>query len=59
MSTNVHQTASVKEYFQALFDGITTTIKGMWITFRYVWAVKSVSIEYPEIREDLPERARA
>ena len=58
MSTDVHETSSVKEYFGALFDGIATTIKGMWITFRYVWAVKPVSIEYPEVREVLPERAR-
>ena len=59
MSTNHHYPeGSVKEYFEAMFDGITSTIKGMWITFRYVWGVKSVSIEYPEVREVLPERSR-
>ena len=58
MSTTVHETSSVKEYFKALYDGIYTTAKGMWITFRYVWAVKPASIEYPEVREVLPERAR-
>ena len=58
MSTQVHHTSSVKEYFTGLYDGITSSLKGMWITFRYVWAVKPVSIEYPEVREVLPERAR-
>lgn len=58
MSTKVNEHSSVKEYFAGLFSGIITTVKGMWITFRYVWAVKPVSIEYPEVREVIPERAR-
>lgn len=58
MNTHVHQTSSVKEYFGGLWDGVTSCLKGMWITFRYVWGVKAVSIEYPEVREVLPERAR-
>lgn len=58
MSTELHHTVSVKEYFNSLFRGVYTTAKGMWITFKYVWAVKPVSIEYPEVREVLPERAR-
>ncbi len=49
---------SVKEYFGALFNAVYTTVKGMWITFRYVWGVKAVSVEYPEVRIVLPERAR-
>ena len=58
MSAQVHQTSSLKEYFAALASGVFTSLKGMWITFRYVWAVKPVSIEYPEVREVLPDRAR-
>ena len=58
MNTQVHQTSSVKEYFRGLWDGVSTSLIGMWITFRYVWGVKPVSIEYPEVREVLPERAR-
>lgn len=58
MSTQIHQQVSFKQYFVNLFDAIYTTVKGMWITFRYVWGVKVVSIEYPEVREVLPERAR-
>jgi NADH-quinone oxidoreductase subunit I len=57
MSTNI-ETSSFKEYFKSLFETISTTIGGMWITFKYVWAHKPVSIEYPEVREVLPERAR-
>jgi NADH-quinone oxidoreductase subunit I len=50
--------SAFKAYFAELFNGVSTTIKGMWITFRFVWGVKPVSIEYPEVREVLPERAR-
>ncbi len=53
-----HETASVADYFRSLYSGVTTTAKGMWITFKYVWAVKPVSIEYPEVREVLPARSR-
>ncbi len=49
---------SFKQYFVDLYRAVYTTVKGMWITFRYVWGVKPVSIEYPEVREVLPERAR-
>src|SRR5690606_28472698 len=52
------QTGSVRDYFSALFDGITSTARALYITFKYVWSVKPVSIEYPEVREGLPERAR-
>jgi len=52
------QTGSVRDYFSALFDGITSTARALYITFKYVWSVKPVSIEYPEVREVLLERAR-
>ncbi len=58
MSTETITHSSVKEYFSDLFNAIGTTVKGMYITFKYVWGVKPVSIEYPEVREVLPERAR-
>jgi NADH-quinone oxidoreductase subunit I len=57
MSTNI-ETVSVKEYFRHMYDGVSSCFKGMWITFKYVWAHKPVTIEYPEVREVLPERAR-
>lgn len=52
------QGSSVKDYFVNLYKGVKTTLVGMWITFKYVWARPSVTIEYPEVREVLPDRAR-
>lgn len=46
------------QYFKNIFNGMFTVLKGMYITFRYVWAEKPVTIEYPEVREVLPENAR-
>lgn len=57
MSTNI-ETSSVKDYFGAMFTSIATLSKGMWITFKYVWSEKPVTIEYPEVREVLPDAAR-
>lgn len=57
MSTGV-ETSSFTEYFKDLFTAVRSTFKGMWITFKYVWYHKPVTIEYPEIREVIPERAR-
>ena len=56
MSTATETT--VKEYFSNLFDGVTSALKGMWITFRYVWDTKPVTIEYPDVKEVLPENSR-
>ena len=50
---------TLKKYFQNIWKGIRTTIKGMSITLRYVYAEKPVSIEYPEVREVLPEGTRS
>jgi NADH-quinone oxidoreductase subunit I len=58
MSTYTIEHSSVKEYFLNLYKGIFTTLKGLYITFKYVWGVKHVTIEYPEVREVLPDRAR-
>lgn len=57
MSTNI-ETASISEYFKSLFDAIRTTFGGMLITFKYVWGNKPVTIEYPEVKEELPANAR-
>jgi len=37
---------------------ISTSFKGMAVTFKYIYGVTPVSIEYPEVREVLPERSR-
>lgn len=57
MSTQTNQ-SSFSKYFTDLFDAIRTSVKGMGITFSYVINQKSVAIEYPEVREVLPDRAR-
>lgn len=49
---------TVSSWFLTIWKAISSTSKGLWITFRYVWAVKPVSIEYPEVREVLPEKSR-
>ena len=45
-------------YFSNIYKAVVSTAKGMWITFKYVWAHKPVTIEYPEVREVLPEKSR-
>lgn len=47
-----------KKWFSNVFTAMKSCLTGMWITFRYVWGEKPVTIEYPEVREVLPERAR-
>lgn len=59
MSENyVVESLTLKKWFCNVFSSVATCLKGMYITFRYVWAEKPVTIEYPEVREVLPERAR-
>ena len=48
----------LKQYLVNIWQVVFSVVKGMWITFRYVWAHKPVTIEYPEVREVLPERSR-
>ncbi len=58
-TTPIHEeNMTFKEYFGNIVTAMRTTFKGMWITFKYVWGEKPVSIEYPEVKEILPERAR-
>ncbi len=57
MSANASE-LTFKKYFQNIFGAIRTTMKGMSITFKYVTSHKPVTIEYPEVRETLPENAR-
>lgn len=46
-------------WFRNVYDAVTSVGKGMFITFRYVWGVKPVTIEYPEVKEVLPENSRS
>ncbi|MGB0452843.1 MAG: 4Fe-4S binding protein [Bacteriovoracaceae bacterium] len=47
------------KWFKNVFNAIKTISKGMRITFKYVYGVKPVTIEYPEVREALPENSRS
>lgn len=46
-------------WFKNIWLAVTTVLKGMAITFKYIYSVKPVTIEYPEVREILPEKSRS
>lgn len=45
------------KYFKHIYQAISTILIGMGITFRHLFQ-KSVTIQYPEVRLQLPERER-
>lgn len=47
----------MKQYFKNTWDGIYTVLVGMKITLRHMF-VPSVTIQYPDVKVPLPERAR-
>jgi NADH-quinone oxidoreductase subunit I len=53
------QELTVGQWFKNIWVAIRTTAKGLGITMRYVWGVKPVTIEYPEVKEVLPENSRS
>lgn len=46
------------EYFKDIYYGVTTTLKSMGVTFKQLFR-KSVTLQYPTEKMELPERARA
>ncbi len=50
---------TLSTYFKNIYEAVVSSAKGMWITFKYVYAHKPVTIEYPEVREPLPENSRS
>lgn len=50
---------TIGKWFRNIWTTITTVTKGLGITFKYVYGVKPVTIEYPEVREELPENSRS
>jgi NADH-quinone oxidoreductase subunit I len=48
-----------KSYFNNIWTAVRTIFKGLRITTRYIWAEKPVTIEYPEVREVLPDNSRS
>ena len=59
MSAVTEQPLTFKGYFRNIKEAIVSTVKGMAITFKYVYGVKPVTIEYPEVKEVLPENSRS
>ncbi len=47
----------MKEYFLNIFKAIQTILIGMKVTFRHLF-VPAVTIQYPDVKLKLPERAR-
>jgi NADH-quinone oxidoreductase subunit I len=47
----------MKEYFSNIFNALSTVWTGMKITFKHLF-VPSVTIQYPDVRLQLPERER-
>lgn len=47
----------MKEYFGNIYTALSTIFIGMKITFKHLF-VPSVTIQYPEVRPQLPERER-
>lgn len=50
---------TLKTYFQNIYSALWTSLKGLYITTRYIWAHGPVTIEYPEVKEVLPARSRS
>jgi NADH-quinone oxidoreductase chain I len=44
-------------YFKDVWEGISTVLVGMWITWRHLFT-PSVTIQYPDVKLKLPDRAR-
>jgi len=47
----------MKEYFKDIFTSIWTVLIGMKVTFKHLF-VPAVTIQYPDVKLKLPERAR-
>lgn len=45
------------EYFRNIFQSVWTVLIGMKVTFRHLF-IPAVTIQYPDVRLKLPERAR-
>ena len=55
----VQEPLTLAGWFRNVFGAIKSVTTGMGITFKYIYGVKPVSIEYPEVREVLPENSRS
>jgi NADH-quinone oxidoreductase subunit I len=46
-------------WLKNIYNAVRSTLTGLGITIKYVYGVKPVTIEYPEVKEVLPERSRS
>jgi len=49
--------SALRKYFRNIFHALYTVVVGMKITFRHLF-VPAVTIQYPDVKLKLPERAR-
>jgi NADH-quinone oxidoreductase subunit I len=56
---DVQKRESFFGWFGNIFRAIKSISTGMAITIKYVLTVKPVTIEYPEVREELPPNSRS
>lgn len=59
VNTFVEEELTVGKWFSNIWTAIRTCLTGMKITFKHVYGVKPVTIEYPEVREELPKNSRS
>ena len=50
---------TIGSWFKNLFKAVKSISTGMGITLKYIYGVKPVTIEYPEVREELPKNSRS
>lgn len=59
LKKNIEPELTFTQWFKNVYDAVKTTAIGMGITFKYVWGRETVTIEYPEVREELPSNSRS
>lgn len=52
------ESISFKEYLGNIYSAVKTSLTGLKITIKYVFNEKPVTIEYPDVKEVLPEKSR-
>ncbi len=58
MSLQNSSTGGIGEYFSNIKSAITTSLQGMAITLKYILAKTPQTLEYPEVKEVLPDASR-
>lgn len=54
-----HRELTFGRWLRNIWETISTCFKGLLITGRYIVAERPVTIEYPEVREELPPNSRS